>query len=174
MTSLCVWPSGLFRAAVPSGASTGIYEALELRDGDKSRYKGKGPVDRVHMHDSHRTILKYQNTEISKRLTAAHKFQQEASSTTVFLSPAPPCTLLLCVSFWFSVSSRRSEGRRAHQRHSGSSPHSLCKSGYRAMLLAAHSLHLLTATGWTGAWFELFLDFHYGLTCWLSDWFFYV
>uniref|UniRef100_A0A9J8AQV0 phosphopyruvate hydratase n=1 Tax=Cyprinus carpio carpio TaxID=630221 RepID=A0A9J8AQV0_CYPCA len=32
---------GLFRAAVPSGASTGIYEALELRDGDKSRYKGK-------------------------------------------------------------------------------------------------------------------------------------
>uniref|UniRef100_A0A1W7RB61 Enolase n=1 Tax=Hadrurus spadix TaxID=141984 RepID=A0A1W7RB61_9SCOR len=33
---------GLFRAAVPSGASTGIYEALELRDGDKSAYMGKG------------------------------------------------------------------------------------------------------------------------------------
>ncbi|KAB0406276.1 hypothetical protein E2I00_014322 [Balaenoptera physalus] len=32
---------GRFRAAVPSGASTGIYEALELRDGDKSRYLGK-------------------------------------------------------------------------------------------------------------------------------------
>ena len=30
------------RAAVPSGASTGIYEACELRDGDKSRYNGKG------------------------------------------------------------------------------------------------------------------------------------
>ncbi len=30
------------RAAVPSGASTGIHEALELRDGDKSRYNGKG------------------------------------------------------------------------------------------------------------------------------------
>ena len=30
------------RAAVPSGASTGAYEALELRDGDKSRYGGKG------------------------------------------------------------------------------------------------------------------------------------
>tara|TARA_Y100001970_G_scaffold275232_1_gene376165 strand:- start:374 stop:1651 length:1278 start_codon:yes stop_codon:yes gene_type:complete len=30
------------RAAVPSGASTGIHEALELRDGDKSRYLGKG------------------------------------------------------------------------------------------------------------------------------------
>ena len=30
------------RAAVPSGASTGIYEACELRDGDKARYLGKG------------------------------------------------------------------------------------------------------------------------------------
>ena len=30
------------RAAVPSGASTGMYEACELRDGDKSRYLGKG------------------------------------------------------------------------------------------------------------------------------------
>ena len=30
------------RAAVPSGASTGENEALELRDGDKSRYMGKG------------------------------------------------------------------------------------------------------------------------------------
>lgn len=33
---------GLFRAAVPSGASTGIYEAVELRDDDKSRFLGKG------------------------------------------------------------------------------------------------------------------------------------
>ena len=32
----------LGRASVPSGASTGIYEACELRDGDKSRYLGKG------------------------------------------------------------------------------------------------------------------------------------
>lgn len=32
---------GWFRAAVPSGASTGIYEAVELRDGDKSKYLGK-------------------------------------------------------------------------------------------------------------------------------------
>ncbi|XP_074479974.1 beta-enolase-like [Sebastes fasciatus] len=38
---------GLFRAAVPSGASTGIHEALELRDGDKSRYLGKGTVKAV-------------------------------------------------------------------------------------------------------------------------------
>jgi enolase len=32
----------LGRASVPSGASTGIYEAVELRDGDKTRYLGKG------------------------------------------------------------------------------------------------------------------------------------
>ncbi|XP_072106189.1 alpha-enolase-like, partial [Mobula birostris] len=38
---------GLFRAAVPSGASTGIYEALELRDNDKSRYMGKGVLQAV-------------------------------------------------------------------------------------------------------------------------------
>ncbi|XP_025786709.1 gamma-enolase [Puma concolor] len=38
---------GLFRAAVPSGASTGIYEALELRDGDKQRYLGKGVLKAV-------------------------------------------------------------------------------------------------------------------------------
>jgi len=35
------------RAAVPSGASTGVYEALELRDGDKSRYLGKGVLKAV-------------------------------------------------------------------------------------------------------------------------------
>ena len=33
------------RAAVPSGASTGIYEACELRDGDKGRYLGKGVAE---------------------------------------------------------------------------------------------------------------------------------
>jgi len=33
---------GIFRAAVPSGASTGIYEALELRDKDKDKWHGKG------------------------------------------------------------------------------------------------------------------------------------
>jgi enolase len=35
------------RAAVPSGASTGIHEALELRDGDKKRYSGKGVLKAV-------------------------------------------------------------------------------------------------------------------------------
>ncbi len=35
------------RAAVPSGASTGAYEAVERRDGDKSRYMGKGVLEAV-------------------------------------------------------------------------------------------------------------------------------
>ena len=40
--------SGAFgRALVPSGASTGEHEAVELRDGDKSRYLGKGVLKAV-------------------------------------------------------------------------------------------------------------------------------
>jgi len=37
----------LGRAAIPSGASTGSKEAVELRDGDKSRYLGKGVLKAV-------------------------------------------------------------------------------------------------------------------------------
>jgi enolase len=44
----------LHRAAVPSGASTGIYEALELRDGDKKRFGGKGVLKAI---DNVMTIL---------------------------------------------------------------------------------------------------------------------
>jgi len=41
------------RAAVPSGASTGAHEAVELRDGDKSRYLGKGVLTAVrNVHDA--------------------------------------------------------------------------------------------------------------------------
>ena len=36
------------RAAVPSGASTGVHEAVELRDGDKTKYLGKGVLKAVH------------------------------------------------------------------------------------------------------------------------------
>ena len=39
--------AALFRAAVHSGASTGIYEAVELRGGDKSRLLGKGVMKAV-------------------------------------------------------------------------------------------------------------------------------
>src|ERR1700728_4753918 len=39
--------SGTGRAAVPSGASTGEHEAVELRDGDKKRFGGKGVLQAV-------------------------------------------------------------------------------------------------------------------------------
>ena len=38
---------GFGRAAVPSGASTGVHEAVELRDGDKSTYLGRGVLKAV-------------------------------------------------------------------------------------------------------------------------------
>jgi enolase len=41
------WNAGVFRAAVPSGASTGIYEAVELRDDIKKDYLGKGVLKAV-------------------------------------------------------------------------------------------------------------------------------
>ena len=56
------------RAAVPSGASTGIYEACELRDGDKSRYLGKG-VEKAVTND---------NTEIADALIGMNVLDQVA------------------------------------------------------------------------------------------------
>ena len=54
--SRSAWKCGASgRAAVPSGASTGVHEALELRDADKARYGGKGvlkAVDNVEREDS--------------------------------------------------------------------------------------------------------------------------
>jgi enolase len=51
--------SGAFgRAAVPSGASTGVHEAMELRDGDMSRYGGKGVKNAVaHVNNEIAAIL---------------------------------------------------------------------------------------------------------------------
>jgi enolase len=55
------------RAAVPSGASTGEHEAVELRDGDKARYLGKGVLKAV----------ENVNTEIQKALKGKDAAQQE-------------------------------------------------------------------------------------------------
>ncbi|WP_300331234.1 phosphopyruvate hydratase [Fusobacterium sp.] len=54
------------RAAVPSGASTGAYEAVELRDGDKSRYLGKGVL----------TAVKNVNTEIKELILGMDALDQ--------------------------------------------------------------------------------------------------
>jgi enolase len=58
----------LGRAAVPSGASTGEHEALELRDGDKSKYLGKGVLKAV----------ANANTEIAKSIAGLDAADQRA------------------------------------------------------------------------------------------------
>jgi len=68
------------RAAVPSGASTGAYEALELRDGDKKRYNGKGVLQAIN----------YVNNWIAKAmigLDALH--QSEIDNTMLKLDGTP-------------------------------------------------------------------------------------
>ncbi|MDY3058378.1 MAG: phosphopyruvate hydratase, partial [Fusobacterium sp.] len=59
------------RAAVPSGASTGAYEAVELRDGDKSRYLGKGVL----------TAVNNVNTEIREAILGMDALDQVAVDT---------------------------------------------------------------------------------------------
>ena len=61
------------RAAVPSGASTGIYEACELRDGDKDRYLGKG-VEKA---------VANVNTEIAEALVGMNVLDQTAIDKTL-------------------------------------------------------------------------------------------
>ena len=56
------------RASVPSGASTGSREALELRDGDKSKYMGKGVL----------TAVKNINESIAPKLIGKSVFDQRA------------------------------------------------------------------------------------------------
>ncbi|WP_303191682.1 phosphopyruvate hydratase [Barnesiella intestinihominis] len=56
------------RAAVPSGASTGVHEALELRDGDKNRYGGKG-VEKA---------VRHVNDVIARALKGANPFEQSS------------------------------------------------------------------------------------------------
>ncbi|MFC1570199.1 phosphopyruvate hydratase [Candidatus Omnitrophota bacterium] len=63
----------LGRAAVPSGASTGVHEAVELRDGDKSRYMGKGVTKAVGNV----------NGEIAKKVTGMDATEQEKLDTTL-------------------------------------------------------------------------------------------
>ncbi len=61
------------RAAVPSGASTGVYEACELRDGDKNRYGGKGVLDAVD----------HVNNEIAEELRGMNVLDQTAIDMTL-------------------------------------------------------------------------------------------
>lgn len=70
----CLLTDGSFgRAAVPSGASTGEHEAVELRDGDKSRFLGKGVLKAV----------KNANEILAKELKGADPFNQKKIDQTL-------------------------------------------------------------------------------------------
>ena len=67
------------RAAVPSGASTGIHEALELRDNDKSKYKGKGVLKAV--ENINFTIAKELDGKLFENINSFDDFLLELDGT---------------------------------------------------------------------------------------------
>src|SRR6186713_748251 len=67
------------RAAVPSGASTGAHEAVELRDGDRSRYGGKGV----------RKAVANVNAEIASALTGRELDQRGLDAAMIALDGTP-------------------------------------------------------------------------------------
>jgi len=72
---------GSFRAAVPSGASTGVHEALELRDKDPQRYLGKGVQKAVsNVNDVIAPALISSKVEVTDQ-TAVDKFMLELDGT---------------------------------------------------------------------------------------------
>jgi enolase len=71
--------AGFGRAAVPSGASTGEREALELRDGDKKRYQGKGVLQAVG----------HVNGEIAKALVGKDVNQRSLDESMIALDGTP-------------------------------------------------------------------------------------
>jgi enolase len=72
---------GLFRAIVPSGASTGVHEALELRDGDKSKWLGKGVTKAIaNVNDIIAPALIKANLDISNQ-TAVDEFLNSLDGT---------------------------------------------------------------------------------------------
>ena len=68
------------RAAVPSGASTGVHEAVELRDGDEKRYGGKGTLKAV----------KNVNTTIAEKLRGMDARDQVALDETMIALDGTP------------------------------------------------------------------------------------
>ena len=71
------------RAAVPSGASTGAFEAVELRDCDKERYLGKGTLDAVAQG-----LFQKEYTACPK--TCAQKGDQDPPECVLY-HVVPPC-----------------------------------------------------------------------------------
>src|ERR1051325_6545855 len=70
------------RAAVPSGASTGTHEAVELRDGDNTRYLGKGVLKAVHnvnalLNDQLRGFSVFEQNQIDHLMISLDKSENK-------------------------------------------------------------------------------------------------
>ncbi len=83
------------RAAVPSGASTGIHEALELRDDDKARYGGKGVLKAV----------EFVNKDIAEALCDMEAVDQSAVDAEMLKLDGthPTRASMARMPFWVSV-----------------------------------------------------------------------
>ena len=97
-------------ASVPSGASTGIHEALELRDGDKSRYKGQGVLNAV----------KNVNEDIRNDLVGKEFTQSELDDRLIVLDGTENksrlgANAILGVSMAFARASALEQGRELYE-----------------------------------------------------------
>ena len=97
----------MHRALVPSGASTGVHEALELRDGDKSRYLGKGTL---------KAVANVNTTIASKIMGQSFDGFRELDRTLIELDGTPNksnlgANAILWVSMAFVWACAKSEGK---------------------------------------------------------------
>jgi enolase len=116
-----VWVGSIMsRAAVPSGASTGVREALELRDGDKSRYLGKGV----------RRAVEHVNGEIARALVGMPLDQRAIDQRMIELDGTPTksrlgANAMLAVSMAAARAAALVDGRPLYEhvaRLSGATP----------------------------------------------------
>jgi enolase len=124
------------RAAVPSGASTGTREALELRDGDKTRFLGKG-VTRAVSHV---------NGEIAAALTGKEFDQRSADATMLALDGTPNkgrlgANALLGVSMALARAAAAEAGEPLYARFAAL--RSAVMPGARGVLLPAPMMNIL-------------------------------
>jgi hypothetical protein len=78
-------PSGLFRASAPAGASTGVHEAVELRDGDNNAYMGKGMYSSYipfSLLDSFLSTLQESLRQSQTLITSSHQSSSSRASTS--------------------------------------------------------------------------------------------
>ena len=94
------------RAAVPSGASTGEHEALELRDADKSRYLGKGVLRAV----------QHMNTAIAQNITGLDALDQTALDRRLIELDGTPAKARLGANAILAVSMAAARAAASSQR----------------------------------------------------------